>query len=50
MRRGLEEVRQLLGPPGAVERAADEIAKLLTVPKSNANDGSVSYRCTLVQN
>jgi lipid-A-disaccharide synthase len=37
MRRGLEEVRQLLGPPGAVERAADEIAELLTVPKSNAN-------------
>src|SRR5260370_484680 len=37
MRRGLEEVRQLLGPPGAVERAADEIATLLTVPKSNAN-------------
>src|SRR5207245_8381621 len=35
MRRGLEEVRQLLGPPGAVERAADEIAKLLT--ESNAN-------------
>jgi len=37
MRRGLEEVRQLLGPPGAVERAADEIVKLLTAPKSNAN-------------
>jgi len=35
MRLGLEEVRQLLGPPGAVERAADEIAKLLT--ESNAN-------------
>ncbi len=37
MRRGLEEVRQLLGPPGAVERAADEIVKLLTTPKSNAD-------------
>ncbi len=33
----LEEVRSLLGPPGAVERAADEIVKLLTVAKSNAN-------------
>jgi lipid-A-disaccharide synthase len=37
MRRGLEEVRQLLGPPGAVERAADEIAKLLSAAQSNAN-------------
>jgi len=37
MRRGLEEVRQLLGRPGAVERAADEIVKLLAAPKSNAN-------------
>ena len=37
MRSGLEEVRQLLGPPGAVERAADEIVKLLTTPKSNAD-------------
>jgi lipid-A-disaccharide synthase len=33
---GLEEVRSLLGPPGAVERAADEIVKLLTAAKSNA--------------
>jgi len=32
---GLEEVRSLLGPPGAVERAADEIARLLAV-QSNA--------------
>jgi len=32
--RGLEEVRRLLGPPGAVERAADEIAKLLTAAQS----------------
>jgi lipid-A-disaccharide synthase len=37
MARGLEEVRRLLGPPGAVERAADEIARLLTVAPSNAN-------------
>jgi lipid-A-disaccharide synthase len=36
MSRGLEEVRRLLGPPGAVERAADEIAKLLNVAPSNA--------------
>ncbi len=33
---GLEEVRKLLGPPGAVERAADEIAKLLDAAQSNA--------------
>jgi len=37
MRRGLEEVRTLLGLPGAVERAADEIARLLTSAPSNAN-------------
>jgi len=36
MNRGLEEVRRLLGPPGAVERAADEIAKLLNAAPSNA--------------
>ena len=36
MLRGLEEVRQLLGPPGAVERAADEIRRLLSAAKSNA--------------
>jgi lipid-A-disaccharide synthase len=36
MLRGLEEVRRLLGPPGAVERAADEIAKLLGAAQSNA--------------
>ena len=36
MNSGLEEVRRLLGPPGAVERAADEIAKLLNAAQSNA--------------
>jgi len=36
MKRGLEEVRKLLGPPGAVERAADEIARLLLTGQSNA--------------
>lgn len=36
MRQGLEEVRRLLGPPGAVERAADEIVRLLTPSQSNA--------------
>ncbi len=33
---GLQEVRRLLGPPGAVERAADEIATLLNTAQSNA--------------
>jgi lipid-A-disaccharide synthase len=37
MCRGLEEVRRLLGLPGAVERAADEIARLLSSAQSNAN-------------
>lgn len=37
MKRGLEEVRNLLGPPGAVERAADEIVRLLRRASSNAN-------------
>jgi lipid-A-disaccharide synthase len=36
MRLGLQEVRRLLGPPGAVERAADEIVKLLQAAPSNA--------------
>ncbi len=36
MTSGLEDVRRLLGPPGAVERAADEIVRMLTAAKSNA--------------
>ena len=36
MKRGLREVQTRLGPPGAVERAADEIARLLQVAQSNA--------------
>jgi lipid-A-disaccharide synthase len=36
MNRGLAEVRELLGPPGAVERAADAIATLLQAGESNA--------------
>jgi lipid-A-disaccharide synthase len=35
-RRGLEEVRKRLGPPGAVERAADEIACMLQRTAGNA--------------
>ena len=35
-RRGLEEVRRRLGPPGAVERAAEEIAALLRQATGNA--------------
>ena len=35
-RRGLEEVRRRLGPPGAVDRAADEIASLLHGKAGNA--------------
>lgn len=37
MKRGLQEVQNLLGPPGAVERAADEIVRLLGSAASNAN-------------
>jgi lipid-A-disaccharide synthase len=36
MKRGLGEVKNLLGPPGAVERAADEIARLLQAAQGNA--------------
>ena len=35
-RRSLGEVRARLGPPGAVERAADEIAEMLRVTAGNA--------------
>lgn len=34
LRRGLAEVREKLGPPGAVERAAEEIVALLRTPGS----------------
>lgn len=37
MRVGLAEVRRRLGPPGAVERAADEIARLLGKGAGNAS-------------
>jgi lipid-A-disaccharide synthase len=36
MRRGLAEVTRLLGPPGAVERAADAIVGQLRLAQSNA--------------
>ena len=36
LRRELVEVRQRLGPPGAVDRAADAISKLLSLPHGNA--------------
>jgi lipid-A-disaccharide synthase len=35
-RRELVEVRRRLGPPGAVERAADAIVQLLSMPAGNA--------------
>jgi lipid-A-disaccharide synthase len=37
MSRGMADVRTLLGPPGAVERAADAIVELLQHARSNAN-------------
>jgi len=33
MRRGLKEVREKLGPPGAVDRAADLIAAMLNASR-----------------
>lgn len=36
MKRGLQEVQKLLGPPGAVDRAADEIVRLVQSSGSNA--------------
>jgi len=36
MKRGLQEVQNLLGPPGAVDRAADEVVRLLHAAPSNA--------------
>jgi len=40
MIRGLQEVQKLLGPPGAVERAADEIVRLLQGLKATQSEGS----------
>jgi len=44
MARGLEEVRRLLGQRARVERAADEIARLLTIaPKQRKLMGGILY-------
>ena len=37
--RGLAEVRELLGPPGAVERAADAIAAFCRPAKATRTEG-----------
>jgi lipid-A-disaccharide synthase len=37
LRTGLAEVRKRLGPPGAVDRAADSIARLLAKSAGNAS-------------
>jgi len=37
LRAGLADVRQRLGPPGAVDRAADAIARLLAHGAGNAS-------------
>ena len=37
MKEGLAEVRRRLGPPGAVDRAADQIARLLSTGAGNAS-------------
>ncbi len=38
MRRGLAEVREKLGPPGAIERAADLIASMLNASERKGSD------------
>ena len=40
LRRGLREVRERLGPPGAVERAADQIVSLLGLLVKGAGNAS----------
>ena len=39
MRRGLSEVREKLGPPGAIERAADIIAAMLNASEGKSEPG-----------
>jgi len=38
MKRGLQEVQKLLGPPGAVDRAADEIVRLCNLPEATQTE------------